>query len=305
MEKLTINKRVLAIVLAAGFTLTGCGKDNLKRVDGILPEKIMTTMRDENQYLGLLDYEFIDEVNTLKIKLYMLEAIYDAKLNFLQAEKLTEDINLDYVSVEDVQKMIKTANQPVSLVNRKKNDEKYEAIDKLNYIKEKLENELLNKECYEKLESILKRTIKMEVADAVRCHPAFIKISPRIDHTDYSNYTVEVERNGSKKNYIISQRKAPETHQALDYLYTCQLDKEGTLMGSKEKQVETYQKMINYAELGLIEGLSLQDNNLIAKNTKKTVNEKLENLNCFANSMLLEMYNLGTDSSKVICKIKK
>lgn len=303
--KIKINKKIILSLGLTGFVLIGCGKDNLKRVDSILPEKIMTTMRDENQYPGLLDYEFIDEVNTLKIKLNMLEVIYDAKLNFLQAEKLTEDINLDYVSVEDVQKMIKTAKQPISLVNRKKNDEKYETIDKLNYIKEKLENELLNENCYETVESIAKRTIKMEVADAARCHPAFINISPRINHNDYSNYTVVVERNDSKETYIISQSKAPRTHQLLDYLYTCQLEKEGILMGSKEKQVKTYQKMINYAELALIEGLSLQDNNLIAKNTKKTVNEKLENLNCFANSMSLEMYNLGTDSSKVIYKIKK
>lgn len=315
MKNLKMRERVLAIALATGVTLTGCKSDNLKKVDEQLPENILNTiMIDGEMYPGLLDSEFINQINTLKIKLNILENIYDANLNFSQAKPITEEINIDNLSIEEVQKMIEKTKKPISMLDPRKREEieqNYRTLDMVNYIKEELEKDLLTKDCYEELEILLKKAIKMSVASAVNCHPGFVKINERTDH-NAKEYSITVKRRFEEETYKISQEDAPETWAALDYLYTCQLTKEGILASDNEKQIETYQKIINRIVLTITEGLSLQDDNLIARHTEKTIEEILDGkskygINSFVdnNNMLLEMYNLGTDSSKVICKIKK
>ena len=313
MKNLKMRERVLAIALATGVTLTGCKSDNLKKVDEQLPENILNTiMIDEEMYPGMLDSEFINQINTLKIKLNILENIYDANLNLSQAKPITEDININNLSIEEVQKMIETTKKPISIIdprNREEIEQSYRTLDMVNYIKEELEKELLTKDCYEELEILLKKAIKMAVASAVNCHPGFVKINERTDH-NAKEYSITVKRRFEEETYKISQEDAPETWAALDYLYEYQLDKEGILASDNENKIETYQKIINLIVLTITEGLSLQDNNLIARHTEKTIEEILDGkskygINSFVsnNNMLLKMYDLGTNSSKVLCKM--
>ena len=109
-------------------------------------------MIDEEMYPGLLDSEFINQINTLKIKLNILENIYDANLNLSQAKPITEDININNLSIEEVQKMIETTKKPISIIdprNREEIEQSYRTLDMVNYIKKELEKEQLTKDCYE------------------------------------------------------------------------------------------------------------------------------------------------------------
>lgn len=296
MKYLTINEKVLAILLA-GCVLTGCG-NRVEEVGEKSPAAIMNNIKDE--YSNMIDEDYIIKIDTLKNKIDILQAIYDANLDFSQAKSIMEHMDISQLSVEKTTEMIRKAKQPLFIwSNRKQNDEKYDNLDQLNDIKTRLEEELLTEETFNNLEETLRTAIKIEVANALRCNPSYVRIPKRTNH-DTNEISVCVRKNNSidEEVYTISEGGAPETHAATAYLYQYQLTKQGLLESSKENRLQTQQKMLCHTSKALLEGLVPQDNRLIARYTKKSIKEKLETLSITPMSAgLLVMKNTGSLNS--------
>ncbi len=233
----------------------------------------------------------------------ILNDIYSADLNLEDAKPFNVCLDISGVTQEKVRNYIETAKNNFTKDDRGTNHEIEIAQDKVAFITQSIENELLTETYLNNIEAVSIDIVKILVADALKCPKESIRIPKRAD-VEGANPVVIVDET---ERYSI---KAEDVKELINLIYDYQNVKkrfiQNTLGKSAEEKSKANEKMVGLLGrliqkilCALVVQLSQNDHNLNSRHT--TIEDRLSNLNFIApiSDDTIVGLGLGTDESKV------
>ena len=279
------NLKIFPIALLVTCILTGCKTKPSKILEKVPTEKALTTSTVGDNYFedeGILEYKFISRIEKLEEKLAILQEIYNIwQIDIDQYETISEaDWDPSNMSLDATKRVIEQATKSTFLQEKGKKEDIIQKRSQLKTLKEYIEKKLfvdptdyytgldeayIEDAGYEEVCDILSTAIKAEIASACDCEMDDIEIASE------SKNTYKITINGKK--YILSKEKAPHTNEALNDLFFFIKELRAKKTPSNEMKIQGYRRALELTKGALVEGLTVQDNNLIAKNTDEHIAE--------------------------------